>query len=180
MRGTFANVRLRNQLAPGTEGGFTLHLPDGEQTTIFDAADALRRPRASPLVVLAGKEYGVGLRHATGRPRARRCSGVRAVIAESYERIHRSNLIGMGVLPLQFAEGETAASLGLTGTSASPSPARGPSTTASCPKTVTVSAPPTEARPPSSRRGRAHRHPDGGRVLPARGILPYVLRQLAG
>ena len=103
MRGTFANVRLRNQLAPGTEGGFTVHLPDGEQTTIFDAA--LRyADEGVPLVVLAGKEYGSG----SSRDWAAKGTallGVRAVIAESFERIHRSNLIGMGVLPLQYADG---------------------------------------------------------------------------
>jgi aconitate hydratase len=113
MRGTFANIRLRNQLAPGTEGGMTLHLPDGEQTTIFDAS--LRyAAEGVPLVVLAGKEYGSG----SSRDWAAKGTallGVRAVIAQSYERIHRSNLIGMGVLPLQFSEGEGAASLGLTG-----------------------------------------------------------------
>jgi aconitate hydratase len=113
MRGTFANIRLRNHLAPGTEGGFTLHLPDGEETTIFDAS--LRyREEGVPLVVLAGKEYGSG----SSRDWAAKGTallGVRAVIAESYERIHRSNLIGMGVLPLQFADGQDPRILGLTG-----------------------------------------------------------------
>ena len=105
MRGTFANVRLRNQLAPGTEGGFTLHLPDGEETTIYDAAERYAA-EGVPLVVLAGKEYGSG----SSRDWAAKGTallGIRAVIAESYERIHRSNLIGMGVLPLQYAEGQT-------------------------------------------------------------------------
>ena len=113
VRGTFANVRLRNQLAPGTEGGITLHLPDGEQTTIYEAAQRYAG-EGVPLVVLAGKEYGSG----SSRDWAAKGTallGVRAVIAESYERIHRSNLIGMGVLPLQYAEGQSAASLGLTG-----------------------------------------------------------------
>ena len=113
VRGTFANVRLRNQLAPGTEGGFTLHLPDGEETTIFEAAERYAA-EGVPLVVLAGKEYGSG----SSRDWAAKGTallGIRAVIAESYERIHRSNLIGMGVLPLQYAEGQSAASLGLTG-----------------------------------------------------------------
>jgi aconitate hydratase len=113
IRGTFANIRLRNQLAPGTEGGVTRHLPDGEQTTIYDASrDYI--DDGVPLVVLAGKEYGSG----SSRDWAAKGTmllGVRAVIAESYERIHRSNLIGMGVLPLQFADGENAESLGLTG-----------------------------------------------------------------
>ncbi len=114
MRGTFANIRLRNQLAPGTEGGVTLHLPDGEQMSIYDAAMRYAA-EGTPLVVLAGKEYGSG----SSRDWAAKGTsllGVRAVIAESYERIHRSNLVGMGVLPLQFADGESAASLGLTGT----------------------------------------------------------------
>jgi aconitate hydratase len=113
IRGTFANIRLRNQLAPGTEGGVTRHLPDGEQTTIFEASEAYQSDDV-PLVILAGKEYGSG----SSRDWAAKGTmllGVRAVIAESYERIHRSNLIGMGVLPLQFADGESRESLGLTG-----------------------------------------------------------------
>jgi aconitate hydratase len=113
IRGTFANIRLRNKLAPGTEGGVTLHLPDGEQLSIYDAA-VRYADEGVPLVVLAGKEYGSG----SSRDWAAKGTallGVRAVLAESFERIHRSNLIGMGVLPLQFAEGDSAASLGLTG-----------------------------------------------------------------
>ncbi len=113
MRGTFANVRLRNELAPGTEGWWTTHLPSGEVTTVFDAA--LRyQGEGVPLVVLAGAEYGSG----SSRDWAAKgpaLLGVRAVIAESFERIHRSNLIGMGVLPLQYPPGDSAASLGLTG-----------------------------------------------------------------
>jgi aconitate hydratase len=113
VRGTFANVRLRNRLAPGTEGCWTRHLPDGEQMTIFDAS---RRYLAEgvPLLVLAGKEYGSG----SSRDWAAKgplLLGIRAVIAESYERIHRSNLVGMGILPLQFKPGETVQSLGLSG-----------------------------------------------------------------
>jgi len=113
IRGTFANIRLRNQLAPGTEGGVTRHLPGGETMSIYDAAEAYRA-EGVPLVVLAGKEYGSG----SSRDWAAKGTallGVRAVLAESYERIHRSNLVGMGILPLQFLEGDTAASLGLTG-----------------------------------------------------------------
>jgi aconitate hydratase len=113
VRGTFANVRLRNQLAPGTEGGFTLHLPDGEQTTIYEASMRYQQDGV-PLVVLAGKEYGTG----SSRDWAAKGAallGVRAVIVESIERIHRSNLIGMGVLPLEYPSGENATSLGLTG-----------------------------------------------------------------
>ncbi|MGI5244283.1 aconitate hydratase [Dactylosporangium sp. CA-139066] len=114
IRGTFANIRLRNQLAPGTEGGVTVNHLTGEQTTIYDASVAYAEAGV-PLVILAGKEYGSG----SSRDWAAKGTallGVRAVIAESYERIHRSNLIGMGVLPLQFPQGESADSLGLSGT----------------------------------------------------------------
>ncbi len=113
MRGTFANIRLRNRLAPGTEGGFTAHQPSGDQTTIFEAAMRYAA-EGVPLGVLAGKEYGSG----SSRDWAAKgplLLGVRFVIAESYERIHRSNLVGMGILPLQFPDGESAESLGLTG-----------------------------------------------------------------
>jgi aconitate hydratase len=113
MRGTFANIRLRNQLAPGTEGGWTVHQPDGEKMSIYDAAMKYQK-EGVPLVVLGGKEYGSG----SSRDWAAKGTlllGVRAVIAESYERIHRSNLVGMGVLPLQYRDGESAQSLGLTG-----------------------------------------------------------------
>ncbi|HHL73361.1 MAG TPA: aconitate hydratase AcnA [Bacteroidetes bacterium] len=113
VRGTFGNIRLRNKLAPGTEGGYTRHLPDGEQMSIFDAAMRYKE-EGVPLIVLAGKEYGTG----SSRDWAAKGTfllGVRAVLAESFERIHRSNLVGMGVLPLQFKEGESVASLGLSG-----------------------------------------------------------------
>jgi aconitate hydratase len=114
IRGTFANIRLRNQLAEGTEGGFTRDFTgDGDVTTVFEASEKYLAA-GTPLVVLAGKEYGSG----SSRDWAAKGTallGVKAVIAESYERIHRSNLIGMGVLPLQYPEGETAESLGLTG-----------------------------------------------------------------
>jgi aconitate hydratase len=113
MRGTFANVRLRNRLAPDTEGGFTLHLPDEEEMTIFDAAMKYA-DEGVPLGVLAGKEYGSGSSR-DWAAKGPRLLGVRFVIAESYERIHRSNLVGMGVLPLQFPDGESVESLGLTG-----------------------------------------------------------------
>jgi aconitate hydratase len=113
MRGTFANVRLRNQLAPGTEGSVTLHLPDEEEMSIFDAAMKYAEEDV-PLAVLAGKEYGSGSSR-DWAAKGPRLLGVRFVIAESYERIHRSNLVGMGVLPLQFPEGESVESLGLTG-----------------------------------------------------------------
>jgi aconitate hydratase len=113
MRGTFANVRLRNQLAPGTEGGFTVHLPDEEEMTIFDASMKYQDDGV-PLGVLAGKEYGSGSSR-DWAAKGPRLLGVRFVIAESYERIHRSNLVGMGILPLQFPDGESVESLGLTG-----------------------------------------------------------------
>ena len=113
MRGTFANIRLRNQLAPGTEGGVTLHLPDEEPMSIYDAAMRYM-DEGTPLVVLAGKEYGSGSSR-DWAAKGTRLLGVRAVIAESFERIHRSNLVGMGVLPLQFKAGDSVDSLGLTG-----------------------------------------------------------------
>jgi aconitate hydratase len=113
MRGTFANIRLRNELAPGTEGSWTTHLPSGEVMSVFDAAERYRE-EGVPIAVIAGKEYGSG----SSRDWAAKgpdLLGVRFTIAESYERIHRSNLVGMGILPLQFLEGTSAASLGLTG-----------------------------------------------------------------
>jgi aconitate hydratase len=113
VRGTFANIRLRNQLAPGTEGGWTLHLPDGEKMFIYDAAVKYREGEV-PLMVIAGKEYGSGSSR-DWAAKGTRLLGVRAVIAESYERIHRSNLIGMGVLPLEFQGNDNRESLGLTG-----------------------------------------------------------------
>jgi len=113
VRGTFANIRLRNQLVPGKEGGYTVHFPEREQMSIFDAAIRYQK-QGVPLLVLAGKEYGSG----SSRDWAAKGTlllGVKAVLAESYERIHRGNLVGMGVLPLQFLPGQSAASLGLTG-----------------------------------------------------------------
>jgi aconitate hydratase len=113
VRGTFANVRLRNKLAPGTEGGVTRLLPEGEEMSIFDASVKYAE-RGVPLVILAGKEYGSGSSR-DWAAKGPRLLGVRAVIAQSYERIHRSNLVGMGILPLQFEAGQSAESLGLTG-----------------------------------------------------------------
>jgi len=113
MRGTFANIRLKNLMVPGVEGGFTVHLPDGEKTTIFEASERYRKDQV-PLIVIAGKEYGTG----SSRDWAAKGTillGVRAVIAENFERIHRSNLIGMGVLALEFKPGQNRESLGLTG-----------------------------------------------------------------
>jgi aconitate hydratase len=113
VRGTFANIRLKNQMVPGIEGGVTVHVPTGERMAIFDAAERYRA-EGTPLVVVAGKEYGTG----SSRDWAAKGTlllGVRAVIAESFERIHRANLVGMGVLPLQFKPGESTRSLGITG-----------------------------------------------------------------
>ena len=172
MRGTFANVRLRNLLAPGTEGGVTRHLPDGEQTTIFEAAMRYQ-DEGVPLVVLAGKEYGSG----SSRDWAAKgpaLLGVRAVIAESFERIHRSNLVGMGVLPLQFLPGESMASLGLTGEEVFDIPGLGALGGGGVPKELTVHAGDTEfavrVRIDTPMEAEYYRHG---------GILTYVLRQLA-
>jgi aconitate hydratase len=113
MRGTFANIRLRNELVPGTEGGLTTTEPGGAPQSIYDAAMAYQQ-QGTPLVIIAGKEYGTG----SSRDWAAKGTvllGVRAVIAESFERIHRSNLVGMGVLPLELTNGDTRQSLGLTG-----------------------------------------------------------------
>jgi aconitate hydratase len=169
IRGTFANIRLRNQLAPGTEGGVTRHLPDGEQQSIFDAAERYAGDEV-PLVVLAGKEYGSG----SSRDWAAKGTmllGVRAVIAESYERIHRSNLIGMGVLPLQFRDGETRESLGLTGEEVYS--VSGLAGTDAIPREVTVRADDTEftATVRIDTPGEAEYYRHGG-------ILQYVLRSL--
>ena len=113
MRGTFANVRIRNEMLDGVEGGFTKFVPTGEQMAIYDAAMKYQE-QGTPLVVIAGKEYGTGSSR-DWAAKGTRLLGVKAVVAESYERIHRSNLIGMGVMPLQFPEGTDRKSLKLTG-----------------------------------------------------------------
>src|ERR1700680_3865486 len=113
MRGTFANGRIRNRMVPEIEGGFTLHLPSGEPLPIYDAAMRYQQ-EGVPTVVFAGKEYGTGSSR-DWAAKGPRLLGVRAVIAESFERIHRSNLVGMGIVPLQFVSGENAQSLDLTG-----------------------------------------------------------------
>ena len=175
MRGTFANIRLRNRLAPGTEGGWTRHQPGGEQMTIYDAAMRYQA-EGTPLVVLAGKEYGSG----SSRDWAAKGTlllGVRAVIAESFERIHRSNLVFMGVLPLVFGDGQSAAGLGLTGAEsyelggiadglAPRSDVRVRATAADGSTTEFVAT----ARIDTPEELHYYRHG---------GILPYVLRQLA-
>jgi aconitate hydratase len=177
VRGTFANVRLRNQLAPGTEGGFTLHLPDRAETTIYDAAERYA-DEGVPLVVLAGKEYGSG----SSRDWAAKGTallGIRAVIAESYERIHRSNLIGMGVLPLQYAEGQSAASLGLTGHEVFTITGFGSLDEGVAPKTVSVRAADGDRLVEFEVRLRIDT-PMEAEYYRHGGILPFMLRQMAG
>ncbi|MEO8018576.1 MAG: aconitate hydratase AcnA [Pseudomonadota bacterium] len=173
MRGTFANIRLRNLLAPGTEGGVTVHVPTGDQMPIFDAAMRYKQD-ATPLIILAGKEYGTG----SSRDWAAKGTmllGVRAVIAESFERIHRSNLIGMGVLPLMFPPGKTAANLGLTGfevfeiTGLDNAEA----------KTVKVVATPAKGSPIAFEARVRIDTPKERDYYRHGGILQYVLRQLA-
>ena len=169
VRGTFANIRLRNLLAPGTEGGVTLHQPTGEEMSIYDAAIKYEQ-EGVPLVVLAGSEYGSGSSR-DWAAKGTRLLGVRAVIARSYERIHRSNLVGMGVLPLQFLDGDSAESLGLTGQESFDIPDIGDG---DVPETLTVRADGKEfkvrVRIDTPKEAEYFRHG---------GILPYVLRNLA-
>ena len=113
MRGTFANIRIRNEMVPGTEGGFTRHVPSGEVMSIFDAAEKYAED-GTPLIIIGGKEYGTGSSR-DWAAKGTKLLGVKAVIVESFERIHRSNLVGMGVAPLQFAEGDSWAKLKLDG-----------------------------------------------------------------
>jgi aconitate hydratase len=170
IRGTFANIRLRNKLAPGTEGGVTVK--DGQETSIYEAAMSYQR-EGVPLVVVGGKEYGSG----SSRDWAAKGTsllGVRAVIAESFERIHRSNLVGMGVLPLQFPPGESAESLGIDGSD--PFDIEGisePLNAGELPKTCKVKAGEVEfeatVRIDTPKEADYFRHG---------GILQYVLRQL--
>jgi aconitate hydratase len=176
MRGTFANIRLRNELAPGTEGGWTTRIPGEKPVTIYDAAMEYQKG-GTPLVIIAGKEYGTG----SSRDWAAKGTlllGVRAVIAESFERIHRSNLVGMGVLPLEFVNGETRQTHGLTGF-----------------ETYQIEGMSGDMKPRAVLTVRA-RGADGGETkftaisridTPEEmsyykhgGILPYVLRQLVG
>jgi aconitate hydratase len=178
VRGTFANVRIRNRMVPGVEGGFTAHRPSGERMTIYDAAMRYAA-EGIPTIVIAGKEYGSGSSR-DWAAKGPKLLGVRAVLAESYERIHRSNLIGMGILPLQFLPGDTAEGLGLTGT-----------------ETFDVDGVANLAKA-SSRGGEAtvSARGEGGertfravvridtpqewRYFEHGGILPYVLRRLSG
>ncbi len=179
-RGTFANVRIRNKLVPGVEGGVTRHLPGGEQLSIFDAS-AKYQAEGVPLLVLAGKEYGAGSSR-DWAAKGPRLLGVRAVIAEGYERIHRSNLVGMGILPLQFPAGQTAESLGLTGEEvfeisgvSSALGARG-----SGPKEVSVRATGAGGARREFRATVRIDTPMEVEYYRHGGILEYVLRQLAG
>ncbi len=171
MRGTFANVRLRNQLVPGVEGGVTIHLPGGEQMTIFDAAIRYRQ-EGTPLVILAGKEYGSGSSR-DWAAKGTRLLGARAVIAESYERIHRSNLIGMGVLPLQFKEGESVESLGLNGKELFEIDG-----SATGQEEVTVTATPDQGESISFKARVRIDTPQEAAYYKHGGILQYVLRRL--
>jgi len=174
MRGTFANIRLRNLLAPGTEGGVTVHVPSGEQLSIYDAAMKYKGD-GIPLVVIAGKEYGTG----SSRDWAAKGTmllGVRAVIAESFERIHRSNLIGMGVLPLQFKDGDNAQSLGLTGKESYEIIGLN----GGAAKMVTVVATPASGAPVKFEVRVRIDTPKEREYYQHGGILQYVVRQLAG
>jgi aconitate hydratase len=173
VRGTFANIRLKNLLLPGTEGGVTLHIPSGEQLSIYDASMRYQAER-TPLVILSGKEYGAG----SSRDWAAKGTallGVKAVIAESYERIHRSNLIGMGVVPLQYREGETAASLGLTGKETFDIEGLGLQRA----KEVTVTATAPDSTKKSFQALVRIDTPKEQDYFIHGGILQYVLRQLA-
>ena len=173
MRGTFANIRLRNRLAPGTEGGWTQHQPSSEQMTIYDAS-VKYKAEGTPLIVIAGSEYGTG----SSRDWAAKGTlllGVKAVIAKSFERIHRSNLIGMGVLPLQFLDGEDAESLGLSGTEIF---AISGHTDASA-DAVTVTATPEDGDTVTFKAKIRIDTPKERDYYEHGGILHYVLRQLA-
>ncbi len=171
-RGTLANIRLRNQMAPGTEGGWTTHVPTSEKMFIYDAS-VKYKAEGTGLIIIAGKEYGSG----SSRDWAAKgvlLLGVRAVIAESFERIHRSNLVGMGVLPLQFVDGQTRESLGLTGFE-SFSIEGIPAAVESCGKSrvkVTADGKSFEAAARIDTPVEADYYRNGG-------ILPFVLRQLA-
>ncbi len=172
VRGTFANVRLKNLLAPGTEGPFTVHLPDGEQMTIYDAS-LKYAAEGTPLIVLAGKEYGSGSSR-DWAAKGPRLLGVRAVVAESFERIHRSNLVGMGILPLQFASGQTPATLGLTGKERYDILGL-----SDMPKELTVTATADDGKVTTFKALVRIDTPQELQYYKHGGILEYVLRQLA-
>src|SRR5262249_1145833 len=176
MRGTFANIRLRNQMVPGVEGGFTVHVPSGERMPIYDAAMRYGTER-TPLVVIAGKEYGTG----SSRDWAAKGTlllGVSAVIAESYERIHRSNLVGMGVMPLEFLPGQSAASLGLTGKESIDISGLAVDLTPG--KRITVRATGADGAARTFEVVARVDTPDDVTYYRHGGLLPYVLRSLVG
>jgi aconitate hydratase len=178
MRGTFANVRLRNQLAPGTEGGWTTFQPGGDVMSIYDGAMKYK-DLGVPLIVLAGKEYGSG----SSRDWAAKGTlllGVRAVIAESFERIHRSNLVNMGVLPLQFRAGETAASLGLTGREQFDIVGVADGLTPGGAVRVRARTDASDAAPIEFQAIARIDTPEELVAFRHGGILPYVMRQLVG
>jgi aconitate hydratase len=175
MRGTFANIRLRNEMAPGTEGGWTATEPGGTPAFIYDAAMEYAK-RKTPLVIVAGKEYGTG----SSRDWAAKGTillGVRAVIAESFERIHRSNLVGMGVLPLEFTNGETRQSLGLTGFETFD--IQGLDATLAPRRQLTVNAAAKDGTVKSFKVLCRIDTPEELNYYTNGGILPYVLRSLA-
>jgi aconitate hydratase len=175
MRGTFANVRLRNQIAPGTEGGWTTWLPAGDVMSIYDAS-VKYRDAGVPLVVLAGKEYGSG----SSRDWAAKGTmllGVKAVIAESFERIHRSNLVQMGVLPLQFMEGQNRESLCLTGEERFRLTGVRQALASSTDLVHVTATPPDGKEIEFSVKARIDT-PQEAEYYRSGGILPYVLRQL--
>lgn len=177
VRGTFANVRLRNQLAPGTEGGVTVKLPEGTQASIFEASMAYQA-EGTPLLIIAGTEYGSG----SSRDWAAKGTtllGVKAVLVESYERIHRANLVGMGVLPLQFLPGESAETHGLTGTETYSITGLEVLNDGQIPKTVTVTATEGERTTTFAARVRIDT-PTEAEYYRHGGVLTFVLRQLAG
>jgi len=174
MRGTFANIRLRNLLLPGTEGSVTLHVPSGATLSIYDAAMRYKAEQ-TPLIILAGKEYGSG----SSRDWAAKGTlllGVKAVIAESFERIHRSNLIGMGVLPLQFKDGQNAQSLGLSGLESFEILGLDQGRS----RMVTVVTTPADGAPIRFEARVRIDTPKEREYFQHGGILQYVLRQLAG
>jgi aconitate hydratase len=173
MRGTFANIRLRNQLAPGTEGGWTTFQPSGEQMSIYDAAMKYQA-EGTPLIVLAGKEYGTGSSR-DWAAKGTNLLGVKAVITESFERIHRSNLVGMGVLPLNFMPGESADSLGLTGKETFDIEQLGETSSGS----VTVTATAGDGHVTTFQAKVRIDTPKEMEYYRNGGILHYVLRQLA-
>jgi len=175
MRGTFGNIRLRNLLAPGTEGGWTAHLPGGETMSIFDAAMRYAEEGVS-LLVIAGKEYGAGSSR-DWAAKGPRLLGVRAVLAESFERIHRSNLVGMGILPLQFEDGTNRESLGLTGKETFSIEGISGGISPGMRLTVRAELDGGEKTFPATARVDT---PEEVRYYNHGGILPYVLRRLTG